>query len=452
MSSSDEDAVRRPGRGAAPNGRQTPPESDAENNPLDQMDEDDDADLFGSDGEDGGLDNLDNDRGLDDEQLDSGDDEGRSDRRNDRMDEAGDEDFGTVNIMDVGLARPPVPVTNDGQVYTMRIPEFLSVENEEFSPETYVAPPYSTAATSLCWREDPDDESLLQSNARMIRWEDGSVTLQLASSPLEQYRIASKPLAPLTKSGEYDTKLDSHVYLGAAVETASVFRLTSHVTHGLTVLPTALETDDAVQKLQESLAIAARGKKQTADGSVPLIDVKEDPELAQRRAEQAERDAMKAERRRQQLADREADRGRRGGARSVPSGLSIGHLEAGDGMLTTRPRAKKPRRTNRHGEIYSDDDDDYGRGPRTREDEYDEDDGFLVGSDEDIEEDGDDDEEEVLEDDDMDAEGEADDEVPAPTKAAPKRSEKRTPDVEAPKEGTPPARKKRYVVDDDEDE
>lgn len=58
MSSSDEDAVRRPGRGAAPNGRQTPPESDAENNPLDQMDEDDDADLFGSDGEDGGLDNL----------------------------------------------------------------------------------------------------------------------------------------------------------------------------------------------------------------------------------------------------------------------------------------------------------------------------------------------------------------------------------------------------------
>jgi RNA polymerase-associated protein LEO1 len=49
--------------------------------------------------------------------LDSGDDENRYDRR-DRMDEAADEDdFGeTVNIMDVGLARAPVPATNDGEV------------------------------------------------------------------------------------------------------------------------------------------------------------------------------------------------------------------------------------------------------------------------------------------------------------------------------------------------
>ncbi|KAJ5698434.1 hypothetical protein N7462_000439 [Penicillium macrosclerotiorum] len=448
MSSSDEEAVRRPGRGAA----QSPAPSDAGNDSGaenfgagDQMDEDDDADLFGSDGSDGGFDNVDRGhRNLDDERLDSGDDEDRFDRREDRMDEAPDEDgFGeTVNIMDVGLARAPVPATSDGQVYTMRVPEFLSVEAEEFNPETYVAPPYSTAATSLCWRKDPDDESLLQSNARMIQWEDGSITLQLASAPTEQYRIASKPLAPLNKSGQYDTKLDSHVYLGAAVETASVFRLTSHVTHGLTVLPTTLETDDAVQKLQESLAAATRGNKQTADGSAPVIDLKEDPELASRKAERLEKESMRAERRRQQLADREADRGRRMAPRTLGSGLSVGGLEDG-GLLTTRPRGK-PRRTNRRGEINTDDEDDYGRGPRTREDEYDEDDGFLVGSDEDIEEEIDDDDEEVLDDDDMDAEGEVDDEI-APSKPAAK--------AETPRSGTPPARKKnRYVVDDDDED
>lgn len=58
-------------------------------------------------------------RALDDEQLDSGDDENRFDRREDRMDEAADgEDYGeTVNIMDVGLARAPVPATNDGEVW-----------------------------------------------------------------------------------------------------------------------------------------------------------------------------------------------------------------------------------------------------------------------------------------------------------------------------------------------
>jgi len=55
---------------------------------------------------------------LDDEQLDSGDDENRYDRRDDRMDEAADEgDFAeTVNIMDVSLARAPVPATSDGEV------------------------------------------------------------------------------------------------------------------------------------------------------------------------------------------------------------------------------------------------------------------------------------------------------------------------------------------------
>ncbi|KAJ5568793.1 hypothetical protein N7450_011279 [Penicillium hetheringtonii] len=412
------------------------------------MDEDDDADLFGSDGggSDAGMDNDDRGRrNLDDEQLDSGDDEGRDDRRGDRMDVGGDGDEfdeTEVNIMDVSLARAPVPVNSDGEIYTMRVPDFLSIEAEEFNPETYVAPPYSTAATSLCWRKDPNDESQLQSNSRFIQWEDGSITLQLASAPMEQYRIATKPLAPLDKSGNYDPKLDSHVYLSAAMETASVFRLTSHVTQGLTVLPTTMETDDAVQRLQESLAAAARGNKQTADGSAPVIDVKEDPEMAARKAELAEKEAMRAERRRQQLADREADRGRRGPApRTMGTGLSIGALEDG---LSTRPRGK-PRRPNRRGEIYSDEE-DY-RGGRTREDEYDEDDGFLVGSDEDVEEEGDDDDdEEILGDDDEDAEGEVDDEV-APSKSA------RNKPSEPERTGTPPQRKKnRYVVDDDDED
>lgn len=61
MSSSDEEAVRRPGR------RQSPAQNGHDSNPGngsppgagdDQMDENEDADLFGSDGSDGGLDNV----------------------------------------------------------------------------------------------------------------------------------------------------------------------------------------------------------------------------------------------------------------------------------------------------------------------------------------------------------------------------------------------------------
>lgn len=334
----------------------------------------------------------------------------------------------------------------------MPIPNFLSIETEEFNPETYVAPPYSTAATSLCWRHDPNNDALIQSNARIIRWEDGSMTLQLASAPKEQYRITTKPLAPLNKSGDYETKLDSHVYLGAAAETSSVFRLTSHLTHGLTVHPTTVETDDAVQRLQESLAAAVRGTKKTVDGSAPVIEVKEDPELAKRQAELAEREKLKAARRRQQLADRELDRGRRVGVphRSGGAGLTIGGLEDDDGLLTTRPRAKKSRRPNRRGEIYTDDEEEYDRRGRTREDEYDEDDGFLVGSDEEPEEVEDDEEEDILEDDNMDAEGEDEDELPA---ARPRETKGRETEDGSGTAGTPPTRKKnRYIVDDDDEE
>lgn len=68
MSSSDEDAVRRPGRSAA-NGVQSGKDSDAGNDSgaenrspfgagVDLMDEDNDTDLFGSDGSQGGLDDI----------------------------------------------------------------------------------------------------------------------------------------------------------------------------------------------------------------------------------------------------------------------------------------------------------------------------------------------------------------------------------------------------------
>ncbi|OJJ49555.1 hypothetical protein ASPZODRAFT_58747 [Penicilliopsis zonata CBS 506.65] len=468
MSSSDEeDVVRRAGRGIG-NGRQSDSGSepsgspragnDAAESPLasdaDIVNGDDDADLFGSDGEDEDM-AL---RTLDDEELDSADDEGRYDRTGSRMDYEDEEngDFReTVNIMDLSLGRAPEPASTNGEIYTMAVPNFLSIETEEFNPETYVAPPYAIAATSLCWRHDPNDEALLQSNARIIQWEDGSLTLQLASAPQEQYRIAAKPLAPPNKSGDYESKLDSHVYLGAAAETSSVFRLTSHLTHGLTVLPTTMESDDAVQRLQESLAAASRGGKKTADGTAPLIEVKEDPELAKKQAELAEREKLKAARRRQQLQERELDRGRRVGVsyRSGGAGLTVAGLEDDDGMLTTRPRAKKPRKPNRRGEIYTDDEEEYDRRGRTKEDEYDEDDGFLVGSDEELEIVDDDDDEEELLDDDMDAEGEDDEEVLPPRHSG--KEKRGTPEVKAsePATASPPTRKKpRYVVDDDEDE
>lgn len=55
-------------------------------------------------------------RKLDDEQLDSGDDEGRWDRRGSPMDEDAAEYSETLNIMDLNLGRTTEPESTDGHV------------------------------------------------------------------------------------------------------------------------------------------------------------------------------------------------------------------------------------------------------------------------------------------------------------------------------------------------
>lgn len=57
-------------------------------------------------------------RSLDDQELDSADDEDRYDRTGDRMDYEGAEDEyqETVNIMDLSLGRAPEPLTSKDEV------------------------------------------------------------------------------------------------------------------------------------------------------------------------------------------------------------------------------------------------------------------------------------------------------------------------------------------------
>lgn len=295
--------------------------------------------------------------------------------------------------------------------------------------------------------------------------------MQLASNATEQYELPAKPLAPpqraplkptptATNRGPkgapaYDPRLDTHTYLIAPHELASIMRITNHVTTSLTVLPSSDQNDDALIRLQESLAAATKGNKTTANGGVGVINISEDPELAKKKAEVAEREKLRAQRRRQQQEDRERDRANRVLGRSglrtggIGAGLTIGGLEDDDGMATTRARPSKPKRTaRRRNSEYSDDEEDFRNRGRTKEDEYDQDDGFLVGSDEEPElvpDDSEEEEEELA--DDLDDE----DEKKKPKKTSPKRE--REAEVEAGEEGASGARqKRRRVVDEEEDD
>lgn len=187
----------------------------------------------------------------------------------------------------------------------------------------------------------------------------------------------------------YNSRLDSHTYLAAPHEFGEIVRLTNHITASLAVQSSADQDDEALARLQQSLAAAQKGNKNTSDGGLAVISINEDPELAKKRAELAEKEKSKMQRRMQVQQDRESTRNsnvlKRSGLRTggMGAGLTIGGLEDDDGMATTKGRTgkSKSRKSRRRNSEYSEDEEDFrGRG-RTREDEYDEEDGFLVGSD-----------------------------------------------------------------------
>ena len=92
--------------------------SDDDHSAMETVDGDDEG-LFGSGTEDGteGV----KKRKLDDEDLDSGDDEGRHDRMDEDMDGYGAEEIETqrsVSMADIEIGRHPIPHGQNGEVWT----------------------------------------------------------------------------------------------------------------------------------------------------------------------------------------------------------------------------------------------------------------------------------------------------------------------------------------------
>ncbi|KAI9655334.1 MAG: hypothetical protein M1821_005481 [Bathelium mastoideum] len=458
----------------------------------------DEEDLFG---EDEAEDEPKRRRQLDDEELDSGDDLDRNDRQAIEDDDDGAEDEEkNFKYMNVDIGRHPLPEPSDGEIYMLKVPQFMSLDPTIFKPETFQVPEtdhhsrgppsatfskFDTALTTLRWRYSPSKPDELQSNARILRWSDGSLTLQLGSDPTTQYTIDGKPLAPpqlhpskptpnapkerkgrdhRERPSAYDHTQDSLTYLLSPSGEAQVIRTVGKVTCGLQIQPSAATTDAALEKLQTSLANAVRNRGGTTtttlngggagggaggvggagNGDIDFIRVTEDPELAKKKAELAERDKVRAQRRREAAENRDRERANRVLGRS---GLRTG---GGGGGLTTdllegeeggggRTRAKPKRRPRRMDE-YSDEDEYAGRRRNTKEDEYDVDDGFLANSDE---------EEEIVEDDEDEDDGIVED------RRSPKRhrAEREEPDEPSEaRDGSPVRTKKRRVVDEDDDD
>jgi RNA polymerase-associated protein LEO1 len=282
----------------------------------------------------------------------------------------------------------------------------------------------------------------------MHKWSDGSVTVQIGD---QHYEIQSKPLAPPADAKTYQEVLDSHQYLASPHVGSQVLLIVGKISEQFDARANTDVEADAVHALRTSMAAYGRNSAGNKDG-IAVITNTQDPELQKKKAEMAERERMKNQRRKDlQLARADHQTGRIARA-TVGAGLSLDDLESGrrgasSGRKPPRPRA--PRRQRQ----YSSDEDLPRRG--NREDEYDREDDFLASSDEELEvADGDDDEEELLDDEDeaprskkrkstreesvsdADADAEIDDDLPSGTAES----------------GNATRGKRRNVIEDDEDD
>jgi len=407
-------------------------------------------------------------RKLDDEDLDSGDDEGRSDRVQDTQNDGEEQEHQTFNFMDADIARHAIPEPSDGELYLLKVPRFLSFEPTAWSYKTFQPPKtdhhsktspsehfsaYNTAMSTVRWRRSPTNPSQLQSNARVLRWSDGSFTLQFASRPLVQYEINANALAPpqinpkkptptsLQAKSKSEGK-ESYTYLVAPYEEANVMRVTNKFTTSLSIVPAAASEDDALEKLQADLAAAAKRTLGGAEEAISFIKVEEDPELQRAREEAQYKEKQKQLKAREKNEQRERERASRtlgrSGGRSSGYGLSIGGLEDDEGGRRGA-RKSKPKTGLRRD--WSDDE-DYGIRGKTREDSYDEEDDFIARSDEPEEFVEDDEEEEIL------------DSPPRRNREtqSPKRNRGGAADSEDDEEVVVSRSKRRRVVEDEDDD
>ncbi|KAM0332568.1 hypothetical protein ACHAQA_002852 [Verticillium albo-atrum] len=396
---------------------------------IPEIPEDGADDLFGDDSDENEI------LPASDRELNSDDDDVPA-KRADRYDQDEDHFHSTQNnvVETTQVSRHRVPRPKNGQLQSLRVPKFIQVLPELYNRENFEPTDRDVQNAKA---DNPKAEvrvrkdratGQLQSNTLIHRWSDGSLTVSVGD---EHFEIHTKSLAPAADK-PYKEVHDAHYYAAAPNLSSNHFMMVGHVSEQYTVRPGKAMEDDALAKLAERMAAVSRG---VHEGDM-IIKTTSDPMLQIKQAELAEKERMKAQRRRETAAAK-MDGPQRYGRGA--GGLSIGDLEGGRRGAGRKRGAGGGAKEKRRRPEY-DSDDDLPSGARRVGDDYDLEDDFIAGSDEDVSEGGDDDEEEILDDDDEEEE------------EAPRRKRQRTADADDDGHGDASGRARRRQVIDDEDE
>ncbi|KAJ2714368.1 Paf1 complex component [Coemansia spiralis] len=300
-----------------------------------------------------------------------------------RMDED-DEGREQVRVMSARVPVLPRPHSSEGRYVMARTPNIMQLEPTPFSADAYhdllaaehravekhgiqaaVTPELAAAAESILantvrWRRvaGPDGAMRRESNARIVRWSDGSTTVVVGGGGApEQHGVSVEQLAGAAK--------EQYSYAAAHQTNELLMQSHARLTESWLIRPPrqSAQVRAAVALLLDRMRARAEGKEpQAAAGAARGAGVRaartrfmvldEDPELRIKREEKEqekrERQRRKEERlrERQEVREFQAGRGDYGGGYGASEysdeDIDVGYTSGGGGALQDRARA--PRR------------------------------------------------------------------------------------------------------------
>ncbi|KAJ2804244.1 Paf1 complex component [Coemansia guatemalensis] len=309
-------------------------------------------DLFGSDededatrGHNGNADNL---FGSDEEEeipagVPKRDEESASERGERSDEEEGeDESREQVRVMSARVPVLPTPNTSQRRYVISRTPNILQLEPTPFSADTYedileeehriaekhgyksaVTPELASAtegmiANTVRWRHvtGPDGKIRRESNARLVRWSDGSTTLVIGGRTPETYGINAEQLM--------DTDKEQHYYAAAHYSRELLMQSHARLAENWLLRPSrqSAQARSAVSLLLDRVRGKAAGEKSKHGSAVGagasrarlaagaraartrFMVLDEDPELRAKREEQEEEKRERQRKREERMRER----------------------------------------------------------------------------------------------------------------------------------------------------
>ncbi|KIY69195.1 Leo1-like protein [Cylindrobasidium torrendii FP15055 ss-10] len=221
----------------------------------------------------------------------------------------------------------PQPKSTSGEKWVLRLPKFISLESKPFSPDTYAAAelPADEPAVSLKlrientvrwqWVKDQAGRDVRQSNSRIVRWSDGSLSLRLGKEYFDINQTVDNA-AGIRREALGDTK-KQHVqraegltYLVVGHPQSGILQAEARIAGSMTLRPTGMQSD--VHRMLVKSVGAKHSKVsrlKLADDPIiaPELEAQEAVRNARRRAPPRPRNPDAPKRRRAQRSERTDD-------------------------------------------------------------------------------------------------------------------------------------------------